>query len=97
MYKRQPLERPLANGEFKLGVRPEYVSLAAAQAEGALSMTVTQVQDVGTHVIVSAVREGHTIKARLAADAARLAVGDSVWLQVVGEHTCFYQDEEIVA
>lgn len=92
-----PHSRPLANGEFKLGVRPEYVSLAAAQAEGALPMTVTQVQDVGTHVIVSAAREGHTIKARLTADAAQLAVGENVWLQVVGEHTCFYQNEEIVA
>ena len=92
-----PRSRPLANGEFKLGVRPEYVSLAAEMSEGALPMTVTQVQDVGTHVIVSAARDGHTIKARLAADAAQLAVGDNVWLQVVGEHTCFYQNEEIVA
>ena len=30
-------------------------------------MTITQVQDVGTHVIVSATRESHTIKARLPA------------------------------
>jgi len=92
-----PHARPLANGEFKLGVRPEYVSVAPAHAEGALPMTVTQVQDVGTHVIVSAAREGHTIKARLSADAVQLTVGDNVWLQVVGEHTCFYQNEEIVA
>lgn len=86
----------LPDGEFKLGVRPEYVSLAAANADGALAMTVTQVQDVGTHVIVSAKREGHTIKARLSANSTHLAAGDSVWLQVMGEHTCFYQNEEIV-
>ena len=87
----------LPDGEVKLGVRPEYVSVAAANAQGALAMTVTQVQDVGTHVIVSARREGHTVKARLAVNSTHLASGDSVWLQVMGEHTCFYQNEEIVA
>jgi glycerol transport system ATP-binding protein len=92
-----PHSRQLANGDFKLGVRPEYVSVANANTPGALPMTVTQVQDVGTHIIVSAIREGLTIKARLAADAAQISPGESVWLQVVGEHTCFYQNEEIVA
>ncbi len=89
--------RQLSQGEFKLGVRPEHVGVASAHAPGALQMTVTHVQDVGTHVIVSAAREGHTVKARLAPDAAALMAGDDVWLQVMGEHTCFYQNEEIVA
>jgi glycerol transport system ATP-binding protein len=92
-----PKGMPLPDGEFKLGVRPEYVSLATANAEGALPMKVTQVQDVGTHVIVSAKREGHTVKARLSVNRTNLVVGDSVWLQVMGEHTCFYKNEEIVA
>ena len=92
-----PAGRRLPDGEFKLGVRPEYVSLAAANAEGALPMTVTQVQDVGTHVIVSAKREGHTVKARLQVNSTHLKAGDNVWLQVMGEHTCFYKNEEIVA
>ena len=91
-----PVGCGLPDGEFKLGVRPEYVSLAAANTEGSLAMTVSQVQDVGTHVIVSAKREGHTIKARLSVNSTHLAAGDSVWLQVMGEHTCFYQNEEIV-
>ena len=60
-------------------------------------MTVTQVQDVGTHVMLSAACDGHTIKARLSADAEQLTVGDTVWLKVMGEHTCFYKNEEIVA
>ncbi|MCB8748306.1 ABC transporter ATP-binding protein [Rhodoferax sp. U2-2l] len=91
-----PAGRGLADGEFKLGVRPEYVSIASASDAGALPMTVTQVQDVGTHVIVSATREGHTLKARLAANTQQLGVGDHVCLKVMGEHTCFYQNEEIV-
>ena len=39
----------------------------------------------------------HTIKARVAPEVALPAVGDSIWLQVLGEHTCFYQNEELLA
>ncbi len=92
-----PAGRTPVVGECKLGVRPEYVSLAAADSAGALPMTITQVQDVGTHVIVSATRESHTIKARLSAIPGNLVAGDRVWLQLMGEHTCFYQNEEILA
>ena len=60
-------------------------------------MTITQVQDVATHAIVSATRESHTIKARLSAIPGNLVAGDRVWLQLMGEHTCFYQNEEILA
>ena len=93
--------RTLPMGDIKLGIRPEYVSLASAQAAGAVPMTVTQVQDVGTHFIVTAEHEGQKIKARLAADAAvdveSMVVGRVVWFQVLGAHTCFYKNEEIVA
>jgi glycerol transport system ATP-binding protein len=91
-----PAGRELPNGDIKLGIRPEYVSLAAANAAGALPMTVSQVQDVGTHVILSAGIAGHTVKARLPADAPHWAKGDTVWLRVLGEHTCMYKNEEIV-
>lgn len=92
-----PAGRNLSDGVFKLGVRPEYVRIAEAHAPGALPMTVSQVQDVGTHTIVSATRDGQLIKARLPADSTQLAAGDAVWLQLMGEHTCFYKNEEIVA
>ncbi len=92
-----PAGKELPNGDIKLGIRPEYVSLAPENAVGALPMTVSQVQDVGTHVILSAGIAGHTIKARLPADAAQWAKGDTVWLRVLGEHTCIYKNEEIVA
>jgi glycerol transport system ATP-binding protein len=87
----------LPSGDYKLGIRPEYVTLATANAPGALPMEVRQVQDVGTHVILSAVREGALVKARLAPDSTQLQVGDTAWLQVMGSHTCFYKNEEIVA
>jgi glycerol transport system ATP-binding protein len=90
------LGRVLPLGEVKLGVRPEYVVPVPANTDGALPMTVSQVQDVGTHVMLSATLAGHMVKARLSSDAAQFAPGESIWLQVMGEHTCFYRNEEIV-
>ncbi len=87
----------LPSGDYKLGVRPEYLTLAVPNTPGTLAMEVRQVQDVGTHVILSAVREGALLKARLAPDSTQLKVGDTAWLQVMGAHTCFYKDDEIVA
>ncbi len=92
-----PANLALPLGEIKLGIRPEYVALAAAQTPGALPMVVSQVQDVGTHFIVTAQYDGQVVKARLGTDAVSLTSGSTVWLQVLGEHTCFYKNEEIVA
>ena len=94
-----PLAQPraLPAGALKLGVRPEYVRLTGAQAAGSLPCTVTKLQDMGTHVMLTATVAGHLVKAKLGTDADVPAVGDTAWLQVLGPHTCFYQNEEIVA
>jgi len=89
--------RVLPVGSLKLGVRPEYVALVAPRTLGSVPMTVTQVQDVGTHIMLGADYAGQIVKARLSSDAAHLTPGETVWLQVMTEHTCFYKDEEIVA
>lgn len=92
-----PSGRQLPTGDIKLGVRPEYVAVVAAHTPGAVPVTVTRLQDVGTHLMLSATLAGQTLKARLSSDAAQLSVGAVVWLQVVSAHTCFYKNEEIVA
>ena len=89
--------RAVPDGDLKLGIRPEYLTLAADHAPGALAARVTHVHDLGTHLLLSAALDGHTLKARLASGIAPPQVGESVWLQVISEHTCFYQDEELVA
>ena len=94
---RLPLSRALPEGELKLGVRPEYVRLAAPQADGALPATVTKLQDVGTHMMLTATVDGQVLKARLGSDEKLPAIGETAWLQVLGTHTCFYKNEEIVA
>ena len=89
------------NGDtLKLGVRPEYVALAPAGAPGALPATVTQAQDIGTYWLITArVGSGAAeslIRARLSPEQAIPTVGDTVWLSIVGAHTCFYKDDQLV-
>ena len=91
-----PAGRAIAAGNIKLGIRPEYVTVVPAHSSGALMMTVCQVQDVGTYVLLVAQFTGCTVKARLSPDTEKLSCGDAVWLKLMGEHTCFYRDEEIL-
>jgi glycerol transport system ATP-binding protein len=92
-----PTECSLPDGEFKLGVRPEYVVQTDADNSGALPFTVTLIQDIGTHLMLTARINALTIKARLHAAALIPAQGEQVWLQVMGPHTCFYSNDELVA
>ena len=87
-------------GEFTLGVRPEYVRLAAAGDAGAVCGVVMQAQDIGTYWLVTA-RVGtgpgeSALRARLSPEQPVPRVGETVWLAIVGEHTCFYVNEELV-
>jgi glycerol transport system ATP-binding protein len=95
--RRMAAPRALPDGDIKLGVRPEYLALAAAGTPGALPAEVMRVQDIGTHLMLTARVGDQTLKARLPPDTAAPAAGSTAWLQVLGPHTCFYVDEERVA
>ncbi len=82
-------------GAFVIGVRPEYVTLATSDAHGALPARVTRVQDLGAYLLVTATvrhAEGSsaTIRARISTEVSLPAVGEAVWLSVLGEHSCVY-------
>jgi len=91
-----PVQRSLPEGALQLGVRPEYLALAAAGQGGALPCTVARVQDVGIYQMLTATIGTQTLKARCSSAQQLPAVGETVWLQVLGEHTCFYQNEELL-
>ena len=91
-----PSGRFLPEGQLKLGVRPEYVAQTSADDRSALLFKVAMVQDIGTHVMLTATVDGHTVKARLAPEASVPEKGQEVWLRVMGPHTCFYRNEELV-
>ena len=90
----------LPQGEaFTLGVRPEYVTLAAAHDPGAVPASVTQAQDIGTYWLLVAKVAGSEVivRARLSPEQAIPKLGDAVWLGIHGTHTCFYRNEELMA
>ena len=85
---------------FTLGIRPEYVQVAQANEVGALAATVQQAQDIGTYWLVSA-RVGagaaqSLVRMRLPVGQAIPKVGETVWLALIGPHTCFYADERLI-
>jgi glycerol transport system ATP-binding protein len=81
-----------------LGVRPEYVTLAAAGEAGALPVVVERAQDIGTYWLLTArSADGTTIRARLDPHDAIPAAGESAWLRVGGAHTCFYENDQLIA
>ena len=81
-----------------VGVRPEYVAVMPADAPGALQATVTQVQDIGTYWLLNARIGDAVVRARLNPDSAVPRAGESVWLGIVGPHTCWYAaDETLIA
>ena len=96
-------------GQVTLGVRPEYVTIAAAGAEGAVPAVVMQAQDIGTYWLVTArvagspsveaagdPLPGTVVRARINTDQAIPKPGDTVWLAIVGAHTCFYKDDALI-
>ena len=87
----------LPDGPLQVGVRPEYLALTAPDAPGALPCSVLRVQDIGTYFLLTAQVDGQVLRARLAPETTVPSVGETVWLRVLGEHTCFYQNEELLA
>ena len=92
----QPAGRGLPEGALQVGVRPEYLALAQPGAAGALPCTVQRVQDIGTYQMLTAQVGEHLLRARFAPEQRLPAPGETTWLQVLGAHTCYYQNEELL-
>ena len=75
--------------------------ITAPNEAGAVPGVVTQAQDIGTYWLVTArVGSGANeslLRARLSPEQSIPQVGASLWLAVVGEHTCYYVNEELIA
>src|SRR5690606_37915528 len=60
-----PRGLPDARGPVTIGLRPEYTRLAAPDHPGAVAAVVRRVQDLGSHLLLTAEAGGWTIRARL--------------------------------
>ena len=81
--------RALPDGDLRVGVRPEYLSIAEAGHAGVLPAVVERVQDVGTHQMLTANINGQIVKAfvvlragHVASDAMVMELQDFVKSQV---------------
>ncbi|QDD63460.1 ABC transporter ATP-binding protein [Herbaspirillum seropedicae] len=81
-----------SNGELKLGIRPEFVELAAPGATGAVSAEIIQVQHLGTSQLVTAQLEGMSVKARLSPEM-KIATGNQ-WLRLAKPETIYFSNDE---
>ena len=87
-------------GDITLGVRPEYVTLAMPHSPGSVAATVAKVQDIGTYWLLSAQvgKDSQAIvRARLSPAQSIPAVGEQVWLSLIGPNTCFYKDDVLTS
>ncbi|WP_338848238.1 ABC transporter ATP-binding protein [Massilia sp. W12] len=75
-------------GALQLGVRPEFVRLAAPGAPGALETQVLRVQNLGTSQLLTAQCGAHVLKARLPLEQS-IAPG-AHWLQVLTPESLFF-------
>ena len=86
----------LPQGALTLGIRPEYLQLAPAPGAGMVAATVTQVRHIGTSQLLSVQAGSCEIKLHLPPDDAAPAAGTTVHLALVGPHTRYYRNEELV-
>ena len=84
-------------GRITLGIRPEYLSFCEPSHPGAMSARVTRAQDIGTHWMITSTVGGRVVRVRASPGERVPGVGDTVWLALIGEHTCFYRDERLLA
>ncbi len=80
-----------AGGELKLGIRPEFVELAAAGTAGAVAVEVVGVQHLGTCQLITARFDGQTLRAKVS-ETLRVATGPA-WLRLLGPHCQFFRDD----
>jgi glycerol transport system ATP-binding protein len=84
--------------DLKLGVRPEYIGVHDHPAPGCLPAQVVRWQDLGTRGLLTTQCGAEVVRVRLAHQSAQPpAVGQTVYLQVLSIHTCFYEQEALIA
>ncbi len=75
-------------GSLQLGVRPEFVSLAAPNSAGAVEAQVLRVQNLGTSQLITAQFGTQVVKAKLA-NERNIAPGKH-WLQLMTQESLFF-------
>ncbi|MFW7342443.1 ABC transporter ATP-binding protein [Pollutimonas sp. H1-120] len=92
-----PPDLAIPEGEFTLGLRPEYTYVADPREMGAVQARVEKVQNIGTGQLLTARVGPHQLRARLGLEQELPEPGAAVGLALLGRHTCLYKNEELIA
>ncbi|AXA94027.1 ABC transporter ATP-binding protein [Massilia sp. YMA4] len=84
-----------AQGNLAMGIRPEFVELAPAGAEGALEAEIRHVQQLGTCQLVTGTVAGHPLKGKLETSVPVQA--GRHWLRLARPQTIFFCNDERIA
>src|SRR3546814_21192278 len=82
-----PPEMQLPDGEFTLGLRPEYTYVSDPRQPGAVLAQVEKVQAVGTGQLLTARVGQHRGRARISLEQDLPAPGAAVGLALLGRHS----------
>ena len=88
------------DGPLTLGVRPDHIDLLRHPEPGAIAVDILRIQDLGSALLVDACATGHPglrLKARLRDMDGGWQVGQQAHAQLVGQHSCWYRNEELIA
>jgi hypothetical protein len=88
---RLPAGRALPTGDSSWACGPSTWRWRPPGRRRRLPGTVTQVQDLGTHLLLTATVAGQVRSRPLDADSGCPRAATPAWLQVLGTHTCFYR------
>ncbi len=92
-----PAGTAVPQGKLTLGIRPEYLRMADIGTAGVVKATVEKVQNIGTcHLLTASVGQ-HLLRARLPLEQDPPAPGTVAGFAVLGPHSCFYKNEELIA
>lgn len=93
----EQLKRAVANASatnIKLGIRPEFITIATSPAADSVPIQVASVQDLGTYSLLTFKLNGQTFKARLPEGHAQ--VGEAAFAQFDNAKVALYIDEYLV-
>ncbi|GAB3539887.1 ABC transporter ATP-binding protein [Noviherbaspirillum agri] len=84
-----------ANGNVKMGIRPEFVECAFEEGEDTTAATLLSVRNLGTHCLAEFKLGNHTIAGKLR--QLHADPGEQVWLRLPPERTLYYVNDKRVA
>jgi glycerol transport system ATP-binding protein len=83
-----------AAGKLELGIRPEFLRLVFDRPKDGIQTTVTHVEDLGSHKIVTVIVGNSGLRVKIKEEVA--VSGDHGWLVFPPEHCLLYQDSRLV-